>query len=72
MKTILVPVNFTDVSKNAAIFAIKLAEALDYKKVVLYNTYETPIPQNTDPMGIVSGPLDMYDVKEFKSISELG
>lgn len=72
MKTILVPVNFTDVSRNAAKFAKKFAEKLGYEKIVLYNTYETPIPQNSDPMGIISGPLTMYDVQEFKKISEQG
>jgi nucleotide-binding universal stress UspA family protein len=72
MKTILVPVNFTDVSKNAAQFALQLAKQLNCEKVVLYNAYEVPIPQNSDPMGIISGPLSMYDVQEFKAMSENG
>lgn len=72
MKTILVPVSFTDVSRNAARFALQLAAQIGYEKIVLYNAYEAPIPQNSDPMGIISGPLSMYDVQEFKKISESG
>jgi nucleotide-binding universal stress UspA family protein len=43
MKTILVPVDFSDTSYNAAVYALELAKQIAAGKVVLYHAYELPI-----------------------------
>ena len=40
MKTILVPVDFSDTSKNAAAYALNLASVVEAKKVILYHAFE--------------------------------
>ena len=40
MKTFLVPVDFSDVSKNAADYAAKLVANIPDAKIILYNVYE--------------------------------
>lgn len=43
MKTILVPVDFSDTAKNSALFAAHFAAAIGAKKMVLYNAYSMPL-----------------------------
>ncbi|MEO5647492.1 MAG: universal stress protein [Chitinophagaceae bacterium] len=40
MKTFIVPVDFSDTSKNAAMYAVELAANLDEAKIILYNAYD--------------------------------
>ena len=50
MKNILVPTDFSSTSKNAALYAIQLAQQLEVPKVILYHAYEislvidSPVP----------------------------
>jgi nucleotide-binding universal stress UspA family protein len=43
MKTILIPVDFSEVAKNSALYAAGLAVHLGAKKLVLYNAYSMPL-----------------------------
>ena len=65
MKNILVPTDFSATAKNAAFYALKLAEQLNVKKLVLYHSYEIPV--TIDPM--VPG-IQMLDIESIKEGSE--
>ena len=69
MKHILVPVDFSEPSTQAAQYAIALATHLNAEKVVLYNAYQQPIP--TDPMLTepTMNAMNVYDVNELSDIS---
>lgn len=43
MQNILVPVDFSDISRHAAIYALKLAAQLHVPKVILYHAYQAPL-----------------------------
>jgi nucleotide-binding universal stress UspA family protein len=57
MKNILVPIDFSDISKNALKFAIKIAHALE-GKIVLYHT-EQPVLIASDMGGFVYPDIEM-------------
>ena len=54
MKTILIPTDFSETSKNAARYAIHFAKELGFTKLVLFNAHERYI--ETDPTLLVSVP----------------
>jgi len=62
MKNILVPTDFSTTAKNAALYALKLAEQLGVKKLVLYHSYEIPI--TIDPLVPGIQMLDMESLQE--------
>ena len=62
MNTILVPTDFSTTAKNAALYALKLAEQLGVKKLVLYHSYEIPI--TIDPLVPGIQMLDMESLQE--------
>lgn len=70
MKHILVPVDFSEPSKNAARYAVAFAAHLQADTIVLYNAFRQPVPTNdsmmADPM---LNAMDVYDVNELKNIS---
>ena len=43
MQNILVPVDFSETSHHAALYALKLAEQLHAQKVILYHAYQAPL-----------------------------
>ncbi len=53
MKTILVPTDFSDAARNASIYAVDLAKALQCK-ILLYHAYHIPVPtfEQIPPMTI--------------------
>jgi nucleotide-binding universal stress UspA family protein len=65
METLLVPTDFSPTAKNAALYALQLAEQLAAKKIVLYHSYEIPV--TIDPM--VPG-IQMLDMESLKESSE--
>jgi nucleotide-binding universal stress UspA family protein len=65
MKTILVPTDFSATAKNAALYALDLAEQLNSSKIILYNAYQAPVV--TEPTMPV---MQMLDVDTLKKISE--
>jgi nucleotide-binding universal stress UspA family protein len=67
MKTILVPTDFSDISKNAALYAIELGNQLKAAKIILYNAYQAPVV--TEPTMPV---MQMLDIDTLKKISEDG
>jgi nucleotide-binding universal stress UspA family protein len=67
MKNILVPTDFSPTAKNAAVYAIHLAEQLKAASVIFYHAYQEPIV--TD---ITLPAIDLIPVKDLQSISELG
>lgn len=64
MQTILVPVDFSATSYNAAKYAINLATQLQAENIVLYNAYEMPVMAN----GGLTAPI-MIDLEEMKTNS---
>ena len=62
MKKILFPTDFSEVSNNAFVYALKLAETLDAEIITLH-VYELPVVNNTD--GYPSYLLEIYDVVEW-------
>lgn len=67
MQTIVVPTDFSVTAKNAALYAIQLAEDLGVTKVVFYHAYQFPV--SVDPM---MPTLQMMDLDEIKKIAESG
>jgi nucleotide-binding universal stress UspA family protein len=67
MKTILVPTDFSDTSKNAALYAIELGNQLKAAKIILYNAYQSPVV--TEPTMPV---MQMLDIDTLKKISDDG
>lgn len=67
MKTILVPTDFSVTAKNAALYAIELANQLNAAKIILYNAYQSPVV--TEPTMPV---IQMLDIDTLKKISDDG
>jgi nucleotide-binding universal stress UspA family protein len=67
MKTLLVPTDFSEVAKNAALYAIQLATQVKATKIVLYNAYQAPvITEPTMPI------VQLVDIETLKTITEEG
>lgn len=69
MKNILVPVDFSEPSKQAARYAIALAEHVNAEKLILYNAYQQPMPADpllTEP---TMNAMELYNVPELGEIS---
>ncbi|CAN5229960.1 universal stress protein [soil metagenome] len=71
MKNILVPVDFSEVSKNAAEFAVRFAKVED-AKVKLLHVYHIPVPSSADvpTMLISSDELQAMNDSELLKIKE--
>lgn len=67
MKTLLVPVNFTPISKNALIYAVGLAEKIN-AKIVLLNSYHA-YPIDNDPSLLIKEFKE--EIKILKQVSEV-
>jgi nucleotide-binding universal stress UspA family protein len=67
MKTILLPTDYSETAKNAAIYAFELAKQIGVSKIVLYNAYQAPVA--VDPSLPVMQILNMEDIQR---ISEEG
>ena len=62
MKTILVPTDFSDTARNAARYALALANQIDASRIVLYNAFQAPV--SVDPMVPTVQLLDMDLMKK--------
>ena len=67
MKNILVPVDFSEAAKNAAIYAAQFAKQLHAGKIILYNAYQQPVATDTN-----FTPIELIDFSELRSISDKG
>lgn len=67
MNTLLLPTDFSATARNAAHYALQLAEQFGIARVVLYHSYEIPI--SVDPM--VPG-VQMLEVDTLKESSQEG
>ena len=65
MEAILLPTDFSEISKNAAKYALKLAAQLGVKRLVLYHSYE--IPLTIDP---ITPAIQMLDIESLKEASQ--
>ena len=67
MKTILVPVDYSETARNAAFYALSLAEQLGAERLILYNAFQPPVP--VDPVGITTdgnfNTIALYDVENL-------
>jgi nucleotide-binding universal stress UspA family protein len=64
MKTILIPVDFSDTARNSAQYAAGLAKWLGFEKLVLFNAYNMPLATEMS--------WAVMQVDELKEISEHG
>ena len=62
MEAILLPTDFSETSRNAAHYAVKLAAQLEVKRLVIYHSYE--IPLTIDPITPAIQMLDLESLKE--------
>ncbi len=62
MKTILVPTDFSNTARNAAKYALALADQIKADRIVLYNAFQAPI--SVDPMVPTVQLLDMDLMKK--------
>ncbi|MBY0481124.1 MAG: universal stress protein [Chitinophagaceae bacterium] len=62
MKTILVPTDFSSTARNAAKYALALANQIAADRIVLYNAYQAPV--SVDPMVPTVQLLDMDLMKK--------
>lgn len=62
MKTILVPTDFSDTARNAARYALALANQIQASRIVLYNAFQAPV--SVDPMVPTVQLLDMDLMKK--------
>lgn len=62
MKTILVPTDFSDTARNAARYALALANQIEASRIVLYNAFQAPV--SVDPMVPTVQLLDMDLMKK--------
>ena len=67
MKTILLPTDYSQTAKNAAIYAFELSKQIGVNKIILYNAYQAPVA--VDPSLPVMQLLNMEDIQK---ISEEG
>lgn len=73
MKTILVPVDFSDTSKNAAIYALNLASVLGAKTIILYHAFQATSSAAplmvADTSSIPITALPLMDIDAIQEIS---
>jgi nucleotide-binding universal stress UspA family protein len=65
MKNILIPTDFSDTSINACKYALSFAEALQIKKIVLFNAFQSPV--SVDPNLPV---LQLVDIENMRNLAE--
>lgn len=68
MKTILVPTDYSDTAKNAAVYAIHIAKQLQAARIVLYNAYQAS-PVMSEP---AMPAIPYIDLETLKDISAKG
>jgi len=61
MKTLIVPTDFSDASKNAALYAVQFAKQTSFDRIVLYHSFEKVVAP--DPL-MGYAPVEMSDEKE--------
>src|SRR3954449_5550508 len=65
MKSILIPVDYSETAKNAAYYALSFAKQLGAERIILYNAFQPPVPADT--IGIATdgnfNTLGLYDVE---------
>lgn len=68
MKTILVPTDFSETARNAALYAINLAVDLKANTIVFYNAFQAPpvMTENVLPA------MPLVDIETMKEISDEG
>lgn len=71
MKTILVPVDYSETAKNAVLYALQLASQINATKIVLYNAYQTP-PVIAETAVMPAAAMPFFDVEDYASISKTG
>ena len=67
MNNILVPTNFSETAKNAALYAVNFAKQLKAKRIFLYNAYQQPIATDAN-----MAPIELIDFNELKIFSNAG
>lgn len=71
MKTILIPTDYSDTAKNAALYAVNLASQLQIQNIVLYNAYQAP-PVISETAVMPTASMPYFDIDAFRDISVKG
>ncbi len=71
MKTILVPTDFSEAARNAAIYAAELAKNLEYK-LILYHAYHVPVMASTPENAFIIAEPRELDITNKKRIKKEG
>lgn len=67
MKTILLPTDYSETAKNAANYALGLAQQIGVSKIIFYNAYQAPLA--VDPSLPV---MQLLNMEEIQRISDEG
>src|SRR4051794_6359117 len=73
MKTILIPVDYSESAKNAAHYALSFAKQIAADKIILYHAFQPPVP--VDTMSITTdgnfNTLGLYDMDALTSSNKV-
>ncbi|MEO7561276.1 MAG: universal stress protein [Ferruginibacter sp.] len=69
MKTMLIPTDFSETSKNAALYGIRLGKQLKMNKIILYNAYEI-LPVLEPSLNIPVMQIETFNLPDLKKSSE--
>src|SRR4051794_39724087 len=73
MKTILIPVDYSETAKNAVYYAMSFAKQIAADKIILYHAFQPPVP--VDTMSITTdgsfNTLGLYDMDALTSSNKV-
>ena len=73
MKTILVPIDYSNTARNAIDYALGLAKQLHADKIILYNAFQPPVP--VDNLNIATdtnfNTLGLYDIESLTDSNKM-
>ena len=69
MKTIIVPTDFSNTAKNAARYALAIAQKTGTTKIILYNAFQSGYNVVADPMVPALGALDLEAIREGSELA---
>ena len=73
MRNILVPVDFSLTARNAAVYALQIAQQIQAPKIILYNAYQAPLTNNHPAPGLElldEDQLEIYHQSELEKMRE--
>ncbi len=68
MKTIIVPTDFSNTATNAAAYAVRFAEQINVKRILLFHAYELPVALDPLMPGVQMLELDTFKDAAIKNL----